>query len=74
MKGGGLCLALSMFGLQALASPALLLSPLLITWMVCKQTSSKQSKLLLCIKAREISLYKKERKFINSKLLLKRSP
>lgn len=59
MKGGGLCLALPIFGLHTLVSPALLLSPLLITRMVCKQTSSEQSKLLLCIKAREISLYKK---------------
>jgi len=49
-----------MFGLQALVSPAPLLSPLLITRMLCKQTSGEQSKLLLDIKAREISLHKNE--------------
>lgn len=58
MEGGGLSPALPMFGLQALVSSAQLLSPFLITRMVCKQTSSEQSKLLLCIKARETSLYK----------------
>lgn len=66
--------ALPMFGLQAPVSPALLPAPLLIAPMLCKQPSSEQSKLLLCIKAREISLHKNEGKFINSKLLLKRSP
>lgn len=40
----------------------------------CKQTLSEQRELLLCIKARGISFYKNKRKFINSKLLLKRSP